>query len=67
MAMHLALAMSGTEQQARLRSLRGIVQGCNVYRWVDGMLIDEARMRQQARLVRQLGEQSTQPVLNGQT
>lgn len=32
-AMHVALTMSGVEQRARMRSLRGIVQEFNVYRW----------------------------------
>jgi trehalose 6-phosphate synthase len=57
-AMHLALTMPGTEQRARMRSLRGIVQEFNVYRWAGRMLMDAARMRQRARLLRQMGERN---------
>lgn len=66
MAMHLALTMSGTEQQARMRSLRGIVQEFNVYRWAGRMLMDAARIRQRAQLVRQLGKQSTPQAMKEQ-
>ncbi|MBH0190859.1 MAG: trehalose-6-phosphate synthase, partial [Nitrospira sp.] len=59
-AMHLALAMPGTEQRARMRSMRGIVQEFNVYRWAGRMLMDAARMRQRARLVRQMGGRDEQ-------
>lgn len=61
-ALHLALAMSGTEQRARMRSLRGIVQEFNVYRWAGRMLMDAARMRQRARIVRQTGAQDLRNV-----
>ena len=56
-AMQLALTMPGTEQRARMRSLRGIVQEFNVYRWAGRMLMDAARMRQRARVLRQTGGQ----------
>ncbi|MBH0205821.1 MAG: trehalose-6-phosphate synthase, partial [Nitrospira sp.] len=59
-AMHLALTMPGTEQRARMRSMRGIVQEFNVYRWAGRMLMDAARMRQRARLVRQMGGRDEQ-------
>jgi trehalose 6-phosphate synthase len=59
-AMHLALTMPGTEQRARMRSLRGIVQEFNVYRWAGRMLMDAARMRQRARLLRQMGGRELQ-------
>ncbi|HSA61068.1 MAG TPA: trehalose-6-phosphate synthase [Nitrospiraceae bacterium] len=52
-AMHLALTMPPAEQRARMRSMRGIVQEFNVYRWAGRMLMDAARMRQRARIVRQ--------------
>jgi hypothetical protein len=32
------------------------VQEFNVYRWAGRMLMDAARMRQRARLIRQVGE-----------
>ncbi len=54
-ALHLALMMPPAEQRARIRSMRGIVQEFNVYRWAGRMLMDAARMRQRARLVRQVG------------
>ncbi len=54
-ALHLALTMPPTEQRARMRSMRGIVQEFNVYRWAGRMLMDAARMRQRARLARQMG------------
>lgn len=59
-AMQLALSMPGTEQRARMRSLRGIVQEFNVYRWAGRMLMDAARMRQRARLLRQMGRRDLQ-------
>ena len=54
-ALHLALTMPLVEQRARMRSMRGIVQEFNVYRWAGRMLMDAARMRQRARLARQMG------------
>jgi trehalose-6-phosphate synthase len=65
-AMHLALTMPGTEQRARMRSLRGIVQEFNVYRWAGRMLMDAARMRQRARLVRQMGGRDPQAITGRQ-
>ena len=69
-ALHLALTMSGTEQRARMRSLRGIVQEFNVYRWAGRMLMDAARMRQRARIVRQTGDRdlrnATRTITGGQ-
>jgi trehalose 6-phosphate synthase len=64
-AMHLALTMPGTEQRARMRSLRGIVQEFNVYRWAGRMLMDAARMRQRARLFRQMGERDVRAARRG--
>ena len=65
-AMHLALTMPGTEQRARMRSMRGIVQEFNVYRWAGRMLMDAARMRQRARLVRQMGVRDARTTTGGQ-
>ena len=65
-ALHLALTMSGTEQRARMRSLRGIVQEFNVYRWAGRMLMDAARMRQRARIVRQTGARDLRTITGGQ-
>ena len=65
-AMHLALTMPGTEQRARMHSMRGIVQEFNVYRWAGRMLLDAAKMRQRARLVRQMTARDAGLVSGGQ-
>ncbi|THJ23659.1 MAG: trehalose-6-phosphate synthase [Nitrospira sp. CG24E] len=62
-ALHLALTMPQTEQRARMRSMRGIVQEFNVYRWAGRMLMDAARMRQRARLMRQVSARVGDPHL----
>jgi trehalose-6-phosphate synthase len=64
--LHLALMMSQTEQRTRMHSLRGIVQEFNVDRWAGRMLMDAARMRQQARLVRQMGARDVRTTTGGQ-
>ena len=65
-AIHLALTMAGTEQRARMRSMRGLVQEFNVYRWAGRMLMDAARMRQRARLERQVGVRDGRMRIGGQ-
>ena len=65
-ALHLALTMPPTEQRARMRSMRGIVQEFNVYRWAGRMLMDAARMRQRARIVRQTGVRDARTTSGGQ-
>lgn len=65
-ALHLALTMPPTEQRARMRSMRGIVQEFNVYRWAGRMLMDAARMRQRARIVRQTGVRDARTATGGQ-
>ena len=64
-ALHLALSMSPVEQRARMRSMRGIVQEFNVYRWAGRMLLDAARMRQRARLMREVGEPDMRVISGG--
>jgi trehalose-6-phosphate synthase len=64
-ALHLALTMPPVEQQARMRSMRGIVQEFNVYRWAGRMLMDAARMRQRARLMREVGEPDMRVISGG--
>jgi trehalose 6-phosphate synthase len=66
-ALHLALTMPPTEQRARMRSMRGIVQEFNVYRWAGRMLMDAARMRQRARIARQMGARDARTATGGQT
>jgi trehalose 6-phosphate synthase len=48
-----------------MRSMRGIVQEFNVYRWAGRMLMDAARMRQRARIVRQTGTGEVRPAMKG--
>jgi trehalose-6-phosphate synthase len=66
-AMHLALTMPPLEQRARMRSMRGIVQEYNIYRWAGRMLMDAARMRQRARLIREVGEPDRRVITGGAT
>ncbi|MBX3020044.1 MAG: trehalose-6-phosphate synthase [Bdellovibrionales bacterium] len=49
-ALHMALSMPEEEQRERMRSMRGLLQEFNVYRWAGRMLIDASRIRQQNRL-----------------
>jgi trehalose-6-phosphate synthase len=64
-ALHLALTMPAVEQRARMRSMRGVVQEFNVYRWAGRMLMDAARMRQRARLIREVGEPDMRVITGG--
>jgi trehalose 6-phosphate synthase len=50
-ALQVALTMPANEQRARMRSMRGLIQEFNVYRWAGRMLIDAARMRHHQRLM----------------
>jgi trehalose 6-phosphate synthase len=50
-ALHMALTMPAGEQRARIRLMRGLIQGFNVYRWAGRMLIDAAGMRRRGRLL----------------
>ena len=52
-ALHTALTMPEQEQRARMRSMRGLVQEFNVYRWAGRMLIDAASTRMRERILRQ--------------
>ena len=49
-ALQVALTMPPDEQRERMRSMRGLVQEFNVYRWAGRMLLDAARVRQRRRL-----------------
>lgn len=49
-AIERALRMSPKEQRERMRSMRGLIQEFNVYRWAGRMLMDAGRMRQRNRL-----------------
>lgn len=50
-AIRLGLTMPAGEQRARMRSMRGLIQEFNVYRWAGRMLMDAARLRQRARVL----------------
>jgi trehalose 6-phosphate synthase len=51
-AIHLALTMPVQEQRQRMRSMRGLIQEFNVYRWAGRMLLDAARMRRRRRMLK---------------
>jgi trehalose-6-phosphate synthase len=55
-ALNIALTMPVAEQKARMRSMRGLIQEFNVYRWAGRMLIDASRMRQKRRLMGRIQE-----------
>jgi trehalose 6-phosphate synthase len=50
-AIHRALHMSDSEQRERLRLMRDIVRGKNVYRWAGQMLVDAAQLRKRTRIM----------------
>jgi trehalose 6-phosphate synthase len=54
----MALSMTPKEQRARMRSMRGLIQEFNVYRWAGRMLMDAARMRRRIRVMKQVGQAS---------
>jgi trehalose 6-phosphate synthase len=43
--------MSESEQRERLRLMRDIVRGKNVYRWAGQMLVDAAQLRKRNRIM----------------
>ncbi|MBI2519976.1 MAG: trehalose-6-phosphate synthase [Bdellovibrio sp.] len=53
-ALQVALLMPINEQRDRMRSMRGLIQEFNVYRWAGKMLMDAARMRQRNRLMERI-------------
>lgn len=55
-SLHTALTMPGSEQQARMRSMRQLVHEFNVFRWAGRMLLDAGRLRRRARLHARLGD-----------
>lgn len=50
-ALAQALAMPYAEQKDRMRSMRGLIQEFNVYRWAGRMLMDAARIRHRDRFM----------------
>lgn len=49
---HRALTMDPGEQAERMKLMREQVEGRNVYRWAGEMLLDAARLRKKARILR---------------
>jgi trehalose 6-phosphate synthase len=49
-ALHLALTMPEEEVRERMRTMRRLVSGFNVYRWAGRMLLDAAAMRRRGRV-----------------
>ena len=49
------------EQIDRMKSMRGLIQEYNVYRWAGRMLIDAARIRHQNRFMGKLGSLEMDP------
>lgn len=58
-ALQVALTMPPNEQRDRMRSMRGLIQEFNVYRWAGRMLMDAARMRQRQRLMGRIRSSET--------
>lgn len=50
-AIDRALHMSDGEQRERLRLMRDIVRGRNVYRWAGQMLVDASQLRKRSRII----------------
>jgi trehalose 6-phosphate synthase len=59
-ALHVALDMPKDEQRNRIRSMRGLIQEYNVYRWAGRMLLDASRLRQRTRLFGHLDDKPNQ-------
>jgi trehalose 6-phosphate synthase len=49
-ALKAALTMPPAEQRDRMRSMRGLIQEFNVYRWAGRMLLDAGQIRMRSRL-----------------
>lgn len=56
-ALQIALEMPEDEQRSRMRSMRGLIQEFNVYRWAGKMLMDASRIRKRTRLFRRFQPQ----------
>ncbi len=60
-ALHMALTMPAGEQRTRMRLMRGLIEGFNVYRWAGRMLIDAAGMRRRRRLLTRVAAPERSP------
>jgi trehalose 6-phosphate synthase len=47
--------MPSNEQKDRMKSMRGLIQEFNVYRWAGRMLMDAAKVRQRTRFTGRFG------------
>jgi trehalose 6-phosphate synthase len=54
-ALQVALEMPSNEQKDRMKSMRGLIQEFNVYRWAGRMLMDAAKVRQRTRFTGRFG------------
>ena len=61
-ALDRALRMPADEQRVRMRSMRGLVQEYNVYRWAGAMLLDASRLRHRQRIVERIDQHRGRPV-----
>ena len=61
-ALRAALVMPPAEQRERMRSMRGLVQDFNVYRWAGRMLLDAGQMRMRSRLLSRSRERKPRAV-----
>jgi trehalose-6-phosphate synthase len=59
-ALKFGLDMSVQEQRDRMRSMRGLIQEFNVYRWAGKMLMDAARLRRHSRFIGKFGNSDLQ-------
>jgi trehalose 6-phosphate synthase len=60
-AIDRALRMSESEQRERLRLMRDIVRGRNVYRWAGQMLVDASQLRKRSRIMSMIDSPSGEP------
>jgi trehalose 6-phosphate synthase len=58
---HRALTMPKAEQRARMRLMRELVRTRNVYRWAGEILLDAAKLRQRARILRMVSADARRP------
>jgi trehalose 6-phosphate synthase len=58
-AINRALAMPKAEQRARMHLMRELVRTRNVYRWAGEMLLDAARLRQRASILKIVASKTT--------
>jgi trehalose 6-phosphate synthase len=61
-ALRTALVMPPAEQRDRMRSMRGLIQDFNVYRWAGRMLLDAGQIRTRSRLLARARERKPRAV-----